>query len=297
MLLNLTAFLRRLLKRQPILLAGFLLCFSLVGLDGWINRPAFSQKSSPETTVVLPEPRVHPLPVSLEQWQIDPTQGDYLDAIESTPVGALVWLQFPVQVYVEPADDIEPAADVEPADDIEPGGRSQIWVEAVRQAIQEWNIYLPLTVSATDETAQIKILRAAPPLQLPDRQSADADRVARLPRVRSAESRYEILIRRSTTAPTQLVHRFTIYLTPNQAPAYTLATARHELGHALGIWGHSPLATDALYFAQVRDPAPISARDVNTLKRIYQQPTRLGWPLPEVGSGINERYRMERARN
>jgi predicted Zn-dependent protease len=34
-----------------------------------------------------------------------------------------------------------------------------------------------------------------------------------------------------------------------------------------------------MYFSQVREPPPISARDINTLKRIYQQPTRLGWPV------------------
>ena len=54
----------------------------------------------------------------------------------------------------------------------------------------------------------------------------------------------------------------------------------HEIGHALGIWGHSPEVTDALYFAQVRQPPLISARDVNTRKRVYAQPTRLGWAVP-----------------
>jgi predicted Zn-dependent protease len=266
------AFFHRLLKRQPILLVGFLLCLSCaIGLAGW-RKPALSQEPSPDTVSTLPELRVHPLPASLEQWQIDPAQGDYLDAIESTPVGALVWSQFPIQVYIEPIDSTDLT------------GRSQIWFESVRQAIQEWTVYLPLEVSPTAETASISILRTAPPLQRPTTPPEESDPLARLPRVRSAESRYEILIRRSTAAPTQLVHRFTIYLTPTQTPTYTLATARHELGHALGIWGHSPLPTDALYFSQVRDPASISDRDINTLKRIYQQPTRLGWPIPEAQS-------------
>ncbi len=32
-------------------------------------------------------------------------------------------------------------------------------------------------------------------------------------------------------------------------------------------------------FGEVRNPAQVSARDINTLKRIYEQPTRLGWPM------------------
>ena len=76
-----------------------------------------------------------------------------------------------------------------------------------------------------------------------------------------------------------LYHRFAILLSPSQTGNYLLAAARHELGHALGIWGHSKLQSDALYFSQVRNPPLISARDVNTLKRVYEQPTNLGWNI------------------
>ena len=74
-----------------------------------------------------------------------------------------------------------------------------------------------------------------------------------------------------------LCHRFEITINPTQSGDYLRAAVRHEFGHALGIWGHSPEATDALYFSQTRTPAAISDRDLNTLKRIYEQPTRLGW--------------------
>ena len=86
---------------------------------------------------------------------------------------------------------------------------------------------------------------------------------------------------------TVLSHRFAVYLNPNQVGKYVPATARHELGHALGIWGHSLLETDVLYFSQVRNPPAISARDVNTLKRVYEQPTRLGWGVVVWGRNIN----------
>ena len=49
-----------------------------------------------------------------------------------------------------------------------------------------------------------------------------------------------------------------------------LATATHEFGHALGIGGHSPVATDVM-FAQ-HDPNAdvlVSARDLTTIKTIY----------------------------
>jgi predicted Zn-dependent protease len=71
----------------------------------------------------------------------------------------------------------------------------------------------------------------------------------------------------------------TIQLPPNSTGESLLATIRHEMGHALGIWGHSPVITDALYFSQVPDPQPISERDINTLQKIYRQPTRLGWKI------------------
>jgi predicted Zn-dependent protease len=237
------------------------------------SQPA-RQPARQEVQPALPPLQSHPLPDSLVNWQNPADSSDYFDAITPTPVGYLVWSRFPIQVYVQPGEvraETAVLADDHPA---------QLWDEAVQQAIQEWNLYLPLALTSTADQADIIILRAAPPLQ--SIRPGHEPLVDRLPRVRSAESRYEILLRHPAppaAAPPTLIHRFTLHITPNQTPAYTLATARHELGHALGIWGHSPIASDSLYFAQVGNPAPISSRDVNTLKRIYQQPTRLGWAL------------------
>ncbi len=334
----------------------------------------------------LPPLQQHPVPSTLVQWQDSTNSGDYFSAVKPTEVGYLVWSDFPVKIYVEPATSLsepnsrqgreaeplgsrsqaepgnelgrlcllspklseaeplgsrsqaEPGNELgrlcllslklseaeplgsrsqaEPGNELgrlcllslklseaeplgsrsqaEPGnelGRlcllslkvnlvplasdaSKAWVEAVLQAVREWGLYLPLQVVEELESADIVVVRSRPPLQASfNRNTGQFD----IERARAAEARYELYLRSSRI----LSHRFTINLNPNAAPASILASARHELGHALGIWGHSELETDALYFSQVRNPPLISARDINTLKRIYQQPTRLGWRLPE----------------
>jgi predicted Zn-dependent protease len=70
-----------------------------------------------------------------------------------------------------------------------------------------------------------------------------------------------------------------VFLSPGLGESLLLATCRHELGHALGIWGHSDRESDALFFSQVRHSPSISPRDINTLIKVYQQPTRIGWPI------------------
>lgn len=198
----------------------------------------------------------HPLPPTLAQWQDLEDSGNYFSQVKPTEVGYLVWSQFPIKVYIE-------------RQEVSSTDQAQKWFDSVLKAVQEWNVYLPLVVVNQSEVADITIWSSRPPLTTSPHQ---------IPRARSAETRYELYISKATT-PSILLHRCTILLSPSQTNNYLQAAARHELGHALGIWGHSPIATDALYFSQVRKPLPISARDINTLKRIYEQPTRLGWSL------------------
>lgn len=51
-------------------------------------------------------------------------------------------------------------------------------------------------------------------------------------------------------------------------------TASHEIGHALGIAGHSPDPGDVMFLGAIDNnfPEKISGRDVGTLKRIYATP-------------------------
>lgn len=193
----------------------------------------------------------HLLPLSLEKWQDKTNSGDYFDHIQPTPVGYLIWSQFPVKVKISTPTGI---------------GKQELqtWLNHVVQSVQEWSVYLPLEVVENSEIADITILRKSPPLEIQPG--------SKVIRARSALTTYELFYQNDV-----LSHRFTILLNPSQTGEYLQAAARHEIGHALGIWGHSPLQTDALYFSQVSKPASISSRDVNTLKRIYQQSTSLGW--------------------
>jgi predicted Zn-dependent protease len=97
-----------------------------------------------------------------------------------------------------------------------------------------------------------------------------------IPRAVAAQTNYKFYL---TADPVAIAMRMTMQVSPNFTGVSLLATMRHELGHALGIWGHSPEAKDALYFSQVSNPPAISQRDINTLKKVYQQPTRLGWKI------------------
>lgn len=219
--------------------------------------PFTAKPSVSEDSFLLPTAQVHPLPQTLAQWnEAQNQQGDYFDQVKSTRPGFLIWSHWPIQVYIEP---LPQGPLIKPA----------VWRAAVTQAVQDWQPYLPLSI--TDTPAQADISISAIP---PQHRSGE--------RVRSAETRFELYVKGDRTVPgvrPTLAHRIRIYIRPNQTVPYLSAAARHELGHGLGLWGHSLNPADVMYFAQVRLPPVISARDINTLKRIYQQPTQLGWPL------------------
>ncbi len=220
------------------------------------------QKSNELDSSLLPVAKVHPLPISLAQWENKNNQEDYFVQIKPTPLGYLIWSQFPVKIYL--------AQPTELPNNSASNLRQQQWLEAIRKAIAEWNIYLPLQEIDNPALADIIMARSTPEREV---KFNPATGLYDIPRAITAQTSYHFYWQENKI----LSHRMTIKVSPNLSQQAILAATRHELGHALGIWGHSPHQNDALYFSQVRDFPPISARDINTLKKIYQQPTRLGW--------------------
>ncbi|MEB3226199.1 MAG: matrixin family metalloprotease [Synechococcus sp.] len=224
----------------------------------------------PDVLAQLPAPQVHPLPQNLVTTP--PVEAaDYFDAVSPSPLGYLVWSNFPVRVYFSPTD---------PTASIATQKRQQQWQRAVTEAIAQWQAYLPLTTTETPETADIIIRRQAPPAQ---KQIHPETGETRYFFGRNAITDYEFYV----DAENILRHRMTILLSDHQGAIATQNTARHELGHALGIWGHSPNIADALFASQVGTHGEITVADINTLRKIYQQPTRVGWPMPPDISAQN----------
>jgi len=234
------------LKYKFLTVLGLAFCAFILIIITQIESYGVNLKSIPDR---LPSLQIHPLPPTLVNWQIQTESGDYFDQVQPPEFGHLVWSQFPIKVFVEQVGD---------------NNSSEGWRKTVLGAVWEWGVYLPLQVVDEAEIADIRILHKSPPLRQGQMRS------------RSGETRYELYVSKEGDQGI-LSHRCTIWLNPSQTGKYIAAVARHEFGHGLGIWGHSPVNTDVMYFAQVRNPPPISVRDINTLKRIYEQPTRLGW--------------------
>lgn len=241
---------------------------------GWVAKPLFllmilasfpiSITTLPSLGIApIPPLQVHPLPATLEQWQPE-QQDDYFSSLTSSPVGALIWTEFPIKVYLDRPSTLE-------------GENTSFlaWVKAVETAIGQWNIYLPMVEILGKDRADIIITRDFPPIGATFNPETGQ---LEIPRARTAQTRYDLATTQSQ--PPILIHRMTVEISPRLSESSLLSAARHELGHALGIWGHSPVETDALYFSQVRNSPDISVRDINTLKRVYRQPTRLGGSLP-----------------
>lgn len=249
-------------------LAAVLLAIAVLSLSNAGHSAALSDRCqvdrSPQllsNSTELPiAQQVHPLPTG---WADLPQTGNhYLEAIAPSRYGHLVWAVSPLCVYVEPASLGSTAAEQ----------RQQQWQQAVNQALADWQPYFDLQLVSEPAKADISIWRRSPPL----RRNAEGQ----LDRARTAETTLLFYREGDRALP-----RYRIDLGLTQGFAGLVSTARHELGHAFGLWGHSDQPEDVMYVAQSSRNVRLTERDLGTLRRLYQQPTQLGWPLPRSENG------------
>lgn len=159
---------------------------------------------------------------------------------------------------------LEPAAD--PAAPLQ-----RRWQAALEAALGAWGRLLPLVRVKDPAAAQIQLLRRRPPL------ASEADGQRRASRGRAL---LRLLAVERRPGLWRLEPAVTVLIDPGQRAEAVQATALHELGHGLGLWGHSSDPADAL--AAVPAARPVlepSPRDIATLRWLQAQPTAFGQPL------------------
>ncbi|BDA39918.1 hypothetical protein [Candidatus Atelocyanobacterium thalassae] len=210
-------------------------------------------------------PQTHPLPITLKQVNDQSYSNNYLNIIKSDLIGYLVWSRFPVKVYIDKIN----------YSNIDQISTEQLrinqWFSIVKKAIFEWSFYLPIVETSNIELAEIIISRTEPPLMIKNLLRKEHLQIIK---AKTAQTSYKFYIHNDI-----LLHSMMINISSNLGEISTLSAARHELGHGLGIWGHSMDKGDVLYYSSTNLLTPISSKDINTLKQIYKQPTRLGWKV------------------
>lgn len=179
--------------------------------------------------------------------------GDYMPAIRRFPGDAVArWTSFPVRIKL-------------------PEGSPDSWQRILEDGVKKWGQYIPLKIVQPGEVADIDVTWVNH-LVVP--------RILGITRLQTPEGVLQMQV---------FLVRPTFYLP--QIPEHALAGAfLHELGHGLGILGHSDKPGDVMFqpdtsgrpVAGKPKAASIEPRDVNTLRRIYDtQAVPAGFSLPQ----------------
>lgn len=213
----------------------------------------------------LSSPQIHPLPITLKELNDEISLDSYLEKVKSNSIGYLVWSRLPVKIYIDEENHTNNyRISIEQL-------RVNQWISTVKKAIFEWSAYLPIVEISNIELAEIVISRAEPPLNTENNSS---NKNITTIKAKTAQTSYKFHICNNI-----LLHQMMIHISSNLGEISTLSAARHEIGHGIGIWGHSTDEKDALYYSSNKFLAPISLKDINTLRQVYKRPTRIGWKV------------------
>jgi len=191
--------------------------------------------------------------------------------------------RFPLPVAVEAPDleaDLREGADPRAAD---------VYLEAVERALQRWEeeVGPPLEFRPPAEgeppAFTIRLLGERAPTPDPEKAVLGSTRLGRSCRLLSPDLVGEALPVEFVGPPEMRIYvadRFGL-LTPEQVET----VAAHELGHALGIRGHSPFESDLMHEV-ARDrlgDRRLSDRDVATARALYRLPNGLVYARRDEG--------------
>ena len=174
------------------------------------------------------------------QITADARAGDYFPAIRKFQNGTVArWRHFPVLVHLPP-------------------NSPESWRNSLTEDVKKWSAYVPLKTAADYESyvIDVKWENKLPP------------RVFGIARVEGSGAGLKVVI---------FLLRPTFY--PPDVPETTLhAVFLHELGHGIGLFGHSTDPADVMFYDEkaAKKPTPrvnaVSPRDLNTLKKVYSTP-------------------------
>lgn len=170
---------------------------------------------------------------------LDAKVGDYFGQIQRFSGACARWTHFPVRYHV-------------------PQNTPGNWSAAINSAINKWGQFVPTTVVATTEPADIEIawINHLPPRQLG---------ITNL-EIFNGQMRVTVYLLRPTYYP-------------KDVPEKTLSmVAQHEIGHSLGLFGHSFQSGDMMQAYDTGSGVKahgnsISARDINTIRKVYEAPS------------------------
>ncbi|MBE66860.1 MAG: peptidase [Cyanobium sp. SAT1300] len=155
---------------------------------------------------------------------------------------------------------------LEPADHQPPDRWEERWTMAVQASLSVWEEVLPITRVMSPAQAHIQIFQRRPPRR----------RIGSQWRASNGRSRLQV-VEVQRRGQWRLEPRVDVLVSPELRASVIEATAIHELGHAFGLWGHSPQPNDVMAVHQNQKPVvKLSQRDRVTLNWLYQRATGFG---------------------